>query len=308
VLAAGVLAAGGVTGAAVAVRSRRGPAPPASLTLATGPRGAVFLEVGRDLAAAVHALSPGTRVTTLVTAATVDNLQLLATSAADLGLASLDAAAVDARTLDGRITAVSRVYDSLLHLVVPAESAVRALRDCAGRRVSVGAAGSGTEFTALRLLGLAGVHPSAQVRLGQTEAMQALDGGAVDAAFSLTGFPTPAIRALAAARPLRLVPLVEFAVLLERSLPRVYASAAIPAGVYPGVPATETVFVPNLLLARPGLDDAAVELVTEALLSPDSRPFWSHPDTGRIDVRTAIATGPVTLHPAALSWFRAHKP
>ena len=307
-LAAGALAAVGVTGAAVAVRSGRGPDRPAALTLATGPQGGVFLEVGRDLAHAVEALSPGTRVTTLVTAATVDNLQLLATSAADLGLASLDAAAVDDRVRDGRITAVSRIYDSLLHLVVPAESTVRTLGDCTGLRVSVGAAGSGTEFTTRRLLALAGVRPSAQVRLGQREAMDALARGAVDAAFSLTGFPTPAIKELAAARALRLVPLVAYAPTLEESIPRVYAPAAIPAGTYRGVDAVETVFVPNLLLARPGLADAAVELVTQALLDPGSRRFWTHPDSRRIDVRTAIATGPVTLHPAALAWLRAHKP
>jgi hypothetical protein len=200
------------------------------------------------------------------------------------------------------------VYDSLLHLVVPARSVIRVLGDCAGRRVSVGASGSGTEFIVLRLLGLTGVRPAAMVRLGQAEALDALARGAVDAAFSLTGFPTPAIAQLAAREPLRLVPLVDFVPVLERSVPHVYAPAAIPVGTYAGVGAALTVFVPNLLLARPALPDAAVSLVTEALLSPVSRRFWTDPDSRRIDVRTAIATGPVRLHPAALAWLRAHKP
>jgi uncharacterized protein len=304
---AGLAVLGGM-GTAVLLDRRTGPPVPRLLTLATGPQGAVFLEVGRDLARAVTAVSPGTRVTTLVTAATVENLRLLATSAADLGLASLDAAAVDPNVRRGAITAVSRIYDSLLHLVVPAGSPVQVLGDCAGRRVSVGASGSGTEFTTIRLLELAGVRPSALVRLGQAEAMDALDRGTVEAAFSLTGFPTPAIARLAARRPLRLIPLVDFATLLERSIPRVYAPAAIPQGSYAGVAAVQTVFVPNLLLARPGLPDGAVSVVTQALLSPSSRRFWTAPDSRRIDVRTAIATGPVALHEAALTWLRAHKP
>ena len=303
--AAAALGAGGVT----AVRAARGPAPgPATLVLATGPLGAVFVEVGRDVARAVEALAPGTRVRTLVTAASVDNLALLAAARADLGLASLDAVAVDPRAGPGSITTVGRVYDSVLHLVVPAASPVRTLAGCGGRRVSVGAAGSGTEFTTRRLLVTAGVRPGSTVRLAQAEAMAALAAGSIEAAFSLTGFPTPAISDLARRAPVRLVPLPGAAPALGAGLPRVYSPAVVPAGIYPGIVATPTVAVPNLLLVRPGLPDAAVSLVTAALLSAGSRRFWTHPDSRRIDVRTAIATGPVPLHPAAVAWLRAHKP
>jgi hypothetical protein len=291
----------------------RGPGRPANLVVATGPQGAVFLEVGRDLARAITALSPRTQVTTLVTAATVDNLRLLSSGRADLGLASLDAAAVDphvgSRADTGtRILAVSRLYDSFLHLVVMARSPIGDLAGCTGRRIGVGAAGSGTEFTALRLLSLSGVRPSASVRLGQAEAMDALGRGAIDAAFSLTGFPTPAIAGLADRTALRLVSLAEELPLLERAAAGVYRVGAVPAGTYRGIPVTETVYVPNLLLARPGLSDDAVSLTVDALLSSGSRRFWTHPDSRRIDVRTAIATGPVPLHPVALTWMRAHKP
>jgi uncharacterized protein len=308
VLAAAGAAVLGAGGASVALAERRGPDRPRRLVLATGPQGAVFLEVGRDLARAVTALSPATAVTTLVTAATVENLRLLAASRADLGLAALDAAAVDPRVVNRTIMGVCRVYDSVLHLVVPAGSPIRALADCAGTVVSVGATDSGTEFTSVRLLGLAGVRPAGLVRLAQTPAMDALAAGTVDAAFSLTGFPTPSIRDLARRRPLRLVPLAGFAPVLEASIPRVYAPAVVPAGTYAGVGVTATVAVPNLLLARPGLPDGAVSLVAEAVLSDRSRRFWTHSDSWRIDVRTAIATGPVSLHPAAVAWLRATKP
>lgn len=313
-LAAAATATAGA-GLAALTLPHRGPRRPDRLVVATGPQGAVFLEVGRDLARAITALSPRTDVTTLVTAATVDNLRLLAAGRADLGLASLDAAAVDPRVVPtvaspagGRILAVSRLYDSFLHLVVPESSEIYDLAACAGRRVGVGAAGSGTEFTAIRVLSLAGVRPSAAVRLGQAEAMAAIERGAIDAAFSLTGFPTPAISALAGARAIRLVSLTDTLSRLEAVAPRVYRAGAIPAGTYRGVGVTGTVYVPNLLLARPALPDDAVSLTAEALLSSSSRRWWTHPDSRRIDLRTAIATGPVPLHPAAVAWLRAHKP
>jgi TRAP transporter TAXI family solute receptor len=317
VLAAAATAALGAGLAAVTLPDR-GPDRPAALVVATGPQGAVFLEVGRDLARAAMALSPGTRVSTLVTAATVDNLRLLATGRADLALASLDAAAGDPRVATrgadggvdprGGILAVSRLYDSFLHLVVPAASEIRDVSGCAGRRIGLGASGSGTEFTGLRLLSLAGIRPASTVRLGQSDAMAALLRGTIDATFSLTGFPTPAISDLAARTAIRLVPLGGELDRLDRAAPGVYRSGAVPAGTYPEVPATETVYVPNLLLARPHLPDAAVSLTIEALLSARSRRYWVHPDSRRIDVRTAIATGPVPLHPAAVAWLRATKP
>lgn len=307
-LVAGAAVVGGGAGTAWLLRGRAEPAVPSSLVLATGPQGAVFLEVGGDVARAIHARSPRTAVRVLTTAATVDNLNLLATRRADLGFGAIDAVVSDPRARSGAISTICRLYDSFLHLVVPVSSPIRTLQDCAGRRVCVGAAGSGTEFTSMRLLAATGIRPGALVRLGQASAMEALGRGAVDASFSLTGFPTPAIEVLAKQQQIRLIRLGDFFRTLDAAIPRVYGPAPIPDGVYPGITATDTVYVPNVLLGRPGLTDDAITLAIESVLSPASRPFWVHPDSRRFDVRAAIATGPLRLHPAALAWLRAQKP
>jgi TRAP transporter TAXI family solute receptor len=276
------------------------------LLLATGPKGAVYVEVGSDIAQAVQAYSPGTHVEVLSTAATVENLRMLGTREADLGFASLDAAAVDSRVRQKVITALTRVYDSSLHLVVPAESPIQNLRDLTGTRVSIGGEGSGTEFTATRLLTVAGIIPAEQVRLGQTPSMNALESGTIDAVFSLTGCPTPAIADLASRRRIRLVPLAEYFGDLDRAIPRAYAPAPIIEGTYQGVKAVDTVLVPNVLLARPDLPDAAVTLVMDALFASRSRRFWVHPDSKRISLDMATVTGAATLHPRAKSWLDQH--
>lgn len=307
-LIAGVALLGAAGGATALMRSRRTLEVPPTLNLATGPKGAVYVEVGSDVAKAIEALVPTTHVNVMMTGATVDNLRLLTAGRADLAFASLDGAVVDPRVRDRSIMAISRMYDSFLHLVVPAESKIRTLRDVQGVRVSVGASGSGTEFTSTRLLASGGIEPSAVVRLGQAAAMDSLDKGTTDAAFSLTGFPTPAITALAKRRSLRLIPLGEYFGMLDRAIPRVYGPAAIPDGTYVGVAAADTVFVPNVLLARPKLSDDIVTVVTEAVLSTASRRFWAHPDSQRVDSRMAIATGPVHMHPAAQAWLNGNKP
>ncbi|HET9657618.1 MAG TPA: TAXI family TRAP transporter solute-binding subunit [Kineosporiaceae bacterium] len=299
-------AAAGTVG--LLLRDRTGPPVPASLVLATGPQGAVFVEVGNDLANAIRGTSPGTSVRVLVTAATVDNLGLLAERRADLAFGALDAVVSDDRVRTGSITALCRLYDSFLHLVVLDGSPIRALTDLAGHRVAVGAAGSGTEFSVTKLLQATGIRPAALPRMGQNPAMDALAAGSVDAAFSLTGFPTPAITKLAGRQRIRLVPLGDYFRTLDGAVPRVYGPGPIPEGTYPEVPSTESVYVPNVLLARSGLPDEVVTFVIGVLLSAQSRRYWVHPDSSRINVRSAIATGQVGLHPAAVTWLRDHKP
>jgi TRAP transporter TAXI family solute receptor len=298
-----------VGGGSVAVLSKfSGPPLPAHLNLATGPRGAVYIEVGKDLADAVRGVSSGTQVSLQMTGATVENLRRLVLGTSDLGFASLDAAAVDSQVRTHVIRALGRVYDSCLHLVVPKESPIRSLRDITGSRVCVGALASGTEFTSLGLMGSAGVQPAQVVRLGQARAMKALEEGNLDASFSLTGYPTPAIAALAKRRAIRLVPLGEYFGALDRSIPQAYAPAPIPAGVYQGVDATDTVLVPNVLLARPGLSDVTVALVMNALYGDSSKRHWKHAESKQISWRMATVTGPVLLHPAAQRWLEGRRP
>ena len=93
------------------------------LVLATGPDGAVFREVGAALAAALADQLPNTEVVARPSAASVENLRLLKEGTAQLGLSSLDSVA-NLDSLDG-ISAIGRLYDSFLHLVVPETSPIR---------------------------------------------------------------------------------------------------------------------------------------------------------------------------------------
>ncbi|MCS7478270.1 TAXI family TRAP transporter solute-binding subunit [Umezawaea endophytica] len=277
----------------------------AELVLATGPAGAVFREIGGALAAALADQLPNTRVVAKDTSASVENLRLLKAGEAQLGLSSLDSVA-NLDDLDG-IKAIGRLYDSFLHLVVPEASPIRTFADLAGRRVSLGPVESGTEFTAVRLLRLLGVQ-AVDVRMAHADSAKELEKGTIDAFMALTGIPTPAISGLVAARfPIRLVPLAQEAQALTTEFRGPYVPATIPATTYGDVPANDTVSVPNLLLAIDSLSDDVVEVVTRTVFTESARIAAEHPEAGRINVRTGIATGQVPLHPGAARWFRSVK-
>ncbi len=285
--------------------------PPARLRLATGPPGAVYREVGGALAEVLDRRLTRTEVIALPTDASVENLTLLSDKGTELAIAQLDATVAGlASGVPDTVTAVARLFDSWLHLVVHAGSPVDGLRDLDGATLAVGAPRSGTQFTVARLLRLVPDVKPRLVNLTQAEEVEAFRAGRVDAFFTLTGVPTPAVSALARQVPIRLVPLPGCAAGLNERYGGTYPayrSATIPASAYPGVSATETVTVANLLLARPGLEPDLVELVAAMLFAERARIARGHPEARSINRRTGIATGPIPLHRGAVRYYRAQK-
>ncbi|NJP34285.1 TAXI family TRAP transporter solute-binding subunit [Micromonospora thermarum] len=282
------------------------------LRLATGPAGAVYRRIGGALAEHISEQVPGATVTTVPSGASTDNIRMLRAGEVHLGLTSLDALITTDGSVPGGLSAICRLYDSHLHLVVMAGSAIDEFRDLQGRRVSLGARDSGTEFTSLRVLKLGRVNVDGRY-LSQAESAAALRAGEIDAMFSLTGVPTPAVTELAQRHPIRLIPLDAQAEPLFTAYPGPYTPAMIPATAYTGVPATRTVAVPNVLLVRNDLPDDLVYAITDTIFrntgtitsasrgDAEAVPGW------QINVRTAISTAAIPLHPGAAAWFRDRK-
>jgi TRAP transporter TAXI family solute receptor len=153
--------------------------------------------------------------------------------------------------------------------------------------------------------------------LSQAESAAALRDGEIDAMFSLTGVPTPAITELVRRHPIRLIPLDAQADALFTAFPGPYTPAMIPATAYAGVPATRTVAVPNVLLVRDDLPDALVHAITDTIFTHTGTIISASrdaeavpeavPEAWQINVRTGISTASIPLHPGAAAWFRDRK-
>jgi TRAP transporter TAXI family solute receptor len=304
-----LLAAGGL----LVGCSRRSADDQVHLRLATGPAGAVYRRIGGALAEHIAEEVPGVTVTTVPSRASTDNIRMLRAGDVHLGLSSLDALITADGSVPGGLSAICRLYDSHLHLVVMAGSAIDDFRDLEGKRLSIGARDSGTEFTSRRVLKLGPVNPDGRY-LSQAESAAALRDGEIDAMFSLTGVPTPAITDLAQRHPIRLLPLDAQADALVRAYPDPYALAMIPSTAYAGVAATRTVAVPNVLLVRNDLSDDLVYAITDTVFthtgtiaSASQDDSEDVPEAWKINVRTGISTASIPLHPGAAAWFRDRK-
>jgi hypothetical protein len=110
---------------------------------------------------------------------------------------------------------------------VLARPGIATLADLQGKRVAVGAPDSGTLVTATLLLGVAGVAPAEELRLGDAEALAALRGGRVDAMVHVAGQPAPLLEdTVAIEDALHLVPVD------QPALRELYPAAVIPADTY----------------------------------------------------------------------------
>lgn len=287
---------------------RDAPATPVPIRIATGSPTAVYHAFGQSLAAILNRELPGVRASVVVTAASAENVRLVGNGEAELGFTQADVLPA-APAAHPSVLAVARVYDDLLHLVTTAGGPVRTLADLRGRRVSVGAAGSGTEITASRLLEVARLGDDAvhRERLGLDDSVAALRAGRIDAFFFSGGLPVRGVEELSGATAIRIVDLGDWTEPLRRGNPEVYVSRDIPRSVY-GVDPVTTVANPNFLVVRADLPESLVREVTRLLMERREELAAAHPAAGRMSPRAAIATAPLPLHPGAAGWYRATKP
>lgn len=293
-------------------RSARG-----AVVIATGGTQGVYYSYGVGVAEQIERTGAAPSATAVTTEGSLENIQLVASGRADFGFCAADAAA-DAAT--GRssfagdpqpIRAVARLYDDYVHVVVPAESPLQQPSDLRGQRVGIGGAGSGTALIATRILYAAGLVPGADVAiepLGLDDSISALRRGDIDAFFWSGGLPTAGISDLAASTPLRLLSLTSVVDALRRIYGSTYRVARVPAGTYPGVEPVTALAVANYLITGADADEGLVAEVTQLLQERRDDIAARAPIAATFDLRSAIFTSPVELHPGATRYFRSVKP
>lgn len=287
-------------------------AEPVRLRIAAGDEGGIYVAFARLLATRLEERVDGLEVEVQTTGGTQDNYERVSRGEADLGLGLADSVAV-AVAADRRdqVRTLARTYENYLQLVVAADGPVRTVADLAGRRATLGAAGSGAAVTGAVLMRAAGLGTSGPrgVRVlhsGLAPSLEQLERGDTDAVLWSGGIPTPALRELDERFPLRMLDLGALVPAMTASSGYRYVERRVPRVSYAPErwPAT-TVGVPNYLIARRGLAaDMArtvVEVLTEdaARLMPEFALGLQYLTPGLM-----IQTSPIPLHPGAVEAYR----
>jgi TRAP transporter TAXI family solute receptor len=162
-----------------------GPAPPKRIVLATGEPGGAYHFFGEKFAA--YLAGEGIEVELRPTAGSVENLRLLdLEDGADLGFVQGGIANLVAAE---NVMAIGSLYLEPLWLFVRSDVSIGTFGDLAGKRVAVGAEGSGTRGVVLGLLAENGVDTSSSELLdvSSDKLVRAFADGTIDAAFIIAG-------------------------------------------------------------------------------------------------------------------------
>ncbi|MDX6291050.1 MAG: uncharacterized protein QOH50_125 [Kribbellaceae bacterium] len=286
------------------------PAPAAPAKLATGNPGGVYQIYGDGVAKLVTEAT-GVQMSTVGSEGSVMNLRMLARGTADLGFSLADSA-LDAYEGQGvfksgalRLWALARTYDNYVHVVVPISSTVDKLENLENLVVSLGPKDSGTAVVAARLLELSGTKVQARY-LDLTDATERLEQGRIDAMIWSGGLPTKPILDLQKSIGFKILDIGKEAEELAAKRFGGYEQSSIPPSVYGLANTVPTLAVPNYLLARRGLSDSWAWWTVNTMFRRQADLEAIHPEAGSLDARSAIATMPIPLHPAAERWYQAN--
>ena len=227
------------------------------LSIATGGTGGVYFPMGGGLAEIINGKIDGYSATAEVTGASVENMGLVATGDADLAIALADTVQ-QGYTGTGRfegnalpmVRGLASLYANMIQIVALEGSGITTLEDLRGKRVSVGAPGSGTEVNAAAILNANGMtyDDIEEQRLNFNETADALANGDIDAGFWSVGAPTSSILNLATTNSIVMIELSDAEIAAARAADPIFAQTTLDAGIYDGVGATTVLGVPNVLV------------------------------------------------------------
>jgi TRAP transporter TAXI family solute receptor len=280
------------------------------LRIAAGSNDGVYYQLAQPLASAWAGQLGINRPEVLQTRGSPDNLALLQAGKAEVAFSAADVAANTVPAAgQPKLAALARIYDDYLHIVVRADSPITSVSTLRDRKVAIGPPESGVEVIGKQLIKTAGLEGTVNLQsLSLSDSLDALARKDIDAFFWSGGLPTKAISTLNAKVPLRLLDIAGEMPAMRKANP-VYRSATIPASTYElGGGPVATLAVPNFLVVSSAMPDDVAEALVSGLFS--ARPDLAKANRAAlsIDVRPAIETTPLALHPGALRYYRSLKP
>ena len=205
------------------------------------------------------------------------------------------------------LRAIASLYQETIQIVARKSANINKISDMRGKRIVVGAPGSGTEIDARKILAAHGItyDDIKEDFLDFSGATQRLKDNLVDAAFLTAGYPTSSIIDLSATADIVLVPIEADMIDKLVAESKYYTKATIPAGTYAGI----DVDIPTVtLMAIWAVDgDQPADLVykiTKALWENRNDLEKVHDKCKEITFDTALDGLGVPLHPGAEKYYR----
>ena len=283
------------------------------LNIGTGGTAGTYYPIGGAIAEVLNKEIPGMSASAQSTGASVANINMLGDGEIDLATVQNDIAYYAAhgtemfqdKKVDG-LQGIASLYPETCQFVTLKSSGIKSLAELKGKRIAVGAVGSGVEANVRQILAAYGVTYSdidAQY-LSFAEGASALKDGNVDVAVLTAGYPTASVQDIAAQNPVRLLPVEGKAADALIAQYPFYTKTVIPAGTYAGFDEeVPSVAVMAMLVAGPSVNDDLGYCVTKAIFSNLDRLQAAHAVGKQIAKDTAKTGMSLPMNAGAEKYF-----
>ncbi|MBQ7456949.1 MAG: TAXI family TRAP transporter solute-binding subunit [Desulfovibrio sp.] len=283
------------------------------LTFATGGTAGVYFPLGEAIAQGISANSNGFfTITVQVTGASGENLRLIENGDVDMAIVQNDmanAAFHGTPPFREKLTnarAIARLYPEFLHVVANKNSGIRTLNDFKGKRISVGARGSGNELNCRQIFshfGLTYKNITPIFRPYGETAVQ-FKNNQLDGFIFTIGIPNPAIIDITSDQEVTFVPLTGSVIdeVVEK-FPYLVKDT-IPANTYTGQKEPiHTLSVEAILVVNKDMTEENAYKLTKLLFEHLPTIAKAHEKAKEISLKHAKDGITIPFHPGALKYL-----
>ncbi|KJS88353.1 MAG: C4-dicarboxylate ABC transporter substrate-binding protein [Peptococcaceae bacterium BICA1-8] len=283
------------------------------LSLATGGTAGTYYPIGAAITAIITKYVPGIEATAESTGASVANLKMIADMKVDfiLGAANTCLGGFEGeepfeKPVDN-IRGITALYPETFQFVVLKNSGMTSVSDLKGKKVAVGAPGSGTERTANLLLEAHGItyEDIKPQYLNFGEAVTALKDRLIDCAIVGSGIPTSAVVDASASLDINLLAVDSIAMKNVLDKYSYLTEVTIPEGTYKGVNKDiVTAASPALLVTHKDINAEEVYEITKALFEHLDEIAGAHAQGKNVSLESALKGMSIPLHPGAEKYYK----
>jgi len=290
------------------------------LSIATGGTGGIFYVLGGGFASIISKHVPHVEATAEVTAAAVDNCKLIMAHKADLAFVMAENAyegfsGTEKFKSVGKIPlrTLATLYPAVLHIVTMEGRDIEKVKDLKGKRVSLGAPGSGSEAWALKVFEILGLDPVKDIRrerLSVAESAGALKDRKIDAFFWGGGIPTSAVLDLAATPgvKIKLVANDELLEPMHKKYGPIYYRLVVTKETYPGMAQDVPVVAQaNMLVCHEKLEEEVAYEIVKVIFEHRGDLRAVYKDAEKMSPETAVIGSPIAFHPGAIRYYKEKK-
>lgn len=283
-------------------------------TIGTGSQSGTYYPLGGTLAKVWGENIPDFNMRAEVTAGSVENSIKVATNKqlAGIAMGSVVQKAHKGikpfpREMD--VAVMTALYPNVVHFMVPASSDITDVTQLIGKRVSLGAPGSGTRTSAISILSALEISENdiQSQSLNYTATTSALANGQIDAGVIVGSLGVGAVTELALTRDIRILSFT------PEQLEKISAQTPslqpldIPANSYNNVPAFTAPAVWNVLVVNKNADENLIYQMTKSMFENIDQVRQAIKVTQYTTLENMHKLGDVPIHPGAQKYFDEQK-